>query len=190
MIKISALGKKGLSRPVRNVNFNKKIMLHEEQKTNPVLENIISEGGDDFFQYLNWTGLAGDPNLMVLSSLQHYYYDHNDLKGIRSLINLKSLNHIKHLESFLHTLYRLLPSDSYFVGCFKSCHQHRRRSPFSHPPEFLTGIINFLDKKADRRLSKNAVKGLLEENGFKVIDMTDINGMTFFWSQNGKRKWE
>jgi hypothetical protein len=171
-------------------NFDEKALSYERSRKNPVLENILSEGGNDFFRYLTWIGLAKEPNLMVLSSMHHYYYDHNDLIGIRTLINLKKLNQVRHLESFLHTLFRLLPSKAYFVGCFKSSSQNGNGASLSYPAKFFNGIINIFDSKTERSLSKKGVIKIMEENSFKIIDITDIDGMTYFWAQNVKRPGE
>jgi hypothetical protein len=170
-------------------NFRENAIPFEKYKTTPVLESILTEGGDDFFRYLTWIGLAKEPNLMVLSSMHHYYYDHKDLMGIKTLINLKKLNQVKHLESFLHTLFRILPSRAYFVGCFKSTSQNTGLS-LSRPDKFLNGILNMIDLRTERSLSKKSLAKILEQNNFKVIDISDINGMSYFWAQNGKRHGE
>jgi predicted transcriptional regulator with HTH domain len=145
---------------------------------NPVLKNILSEGGDDFYNYLSWIGLSKDPNLMVLSSSHHYYYDHNDLLGIKTLVNLKKLNQVKHLESFLHILYRILPAKAYFVGCFRNCSQNTGTARLQNPAGYINGIMNIFTGSAQRSLTKRSVTTLLEEHGFKLTDITDINGIT------------
>jgi hypothetical protein len=187
---ISNFGRTNISDKFTRANFDEKALSYEKSRTSPVLENILSEGGDGFFRYLNWIGLAKEPNLMVLSSMHHYYYDHKDLIGIRTLINLKKLNQVRHLESFLHTLFRILPSKSYFVGCFKSSSQNSTGASFSHPVKFFNGLINIFDPRTERSLSKKSVTKILEENSFKVIDITDINGVTYFWAQNVRRQGE
>jgi hypothetical protein len=167
-------------------NLKKKRSFWKGLAINPVLENIISEGGDDFFNYLNWTGLAKEPSMMVLSSMQHYYYDHSDLKGINTLVNLKKLNHIRHLESFLHILYRILPSKSHFIGYFDQSGKNGKRQPHRSSSRFFRGFIHLLDSGSERHLTKLKVRMLLEENGFTIYDMTEINGITYFWSRNSK----
>jgi hypothetical protein len=186
----SVFDKANIGDKFTRANLDEKELSYERSKINPVLENILSEGGDDFFRYLTWIGLTKEPNLMVLSSMHHYYYDHNDLIGIRTLINLKKLNQVKHLDSFLHTLFRILPSKAYFVGCFKSCSQQGNGVSISQPVKFFAGLINIFDPKTERNLSKKGAIKILEENNFKVIDITDINGMTYFWAQNVKRQGE
>jgi hypothetical protein len=44
--------------------------------------------------------------------------------------------------------------------------------------------INYLDSKIEIETDKIDVSRLLESHGFKVIDMTEINGLTYFRSQN------
>lgn len=172
---------------ITRVNFNEDFISPERTKTNPVMENILAEGGNDFYQYMTWIGLDKEPNLMVLSSMHHYYYDHDDLKGIRTLVNIKKLNQIKHLESFLHTLYRIMPSKAYFVGCFKSINHTAKGISIYQSGKFLNGLINIFDSTNNKNISKKSASKLLEDHGFKVFDITDLNGLSYFWSQNMRR---
>jgi len=166
------------------------LLSDETEGKNPILENILSEGGDDLFQYLSWIGLSKDPNLMVLSSSHHYYYDHNDLIGIKTLINMKRLNQVKHLESFLNILYRILPPKAYFVGCFRNCSPGSNFSMNNGSYKLSTGLINIFSYNSERNLTKRSVTKLLEEHHFKVVDITDINGLTYFWSQSLRKQTE
>ncbi|HBC78686.1 MAG TPA: hypothetical protein DEO60_01690 [Bacteroidales bacterium] len=190
MEQISVMGKIDVSDRLTVHYLDEKFLSSDRQAANPIMENILSEGGDDFFQYLNWTGLAKEPNLMVLSSMHHYYYDHNDLQGIRTLINLKRLNQVRHIESFLHTLYRILPSGSYFIGCFRKNDRYGSGTGFQMPARFFTNLAGIFDSRTERSMSKNSVTKLLEEHGFKVNDFTDINGMTYFCAQSLRRQCE
>jgi hypothetical protein len=190
MEQISLLERSDLSKKFAGLNTSEKIASFERSGTNPVLENILSEGGDDFFRYLSWIGLAKEPNLMVLSSMHHYYYDHNDLIGIRTLINLKRLNQVKHLESFIHTIYRILPAKAFFVGCFRNYTRNGKGLNNHQPAKFIDGLMNIFDSRSERSLSKSSVIILMEEQRFKVIDMTEINGMTYFWAQSNRKPCE
>src|SRR5665647_2486589 len=84
--------------------ISRNIISPERAVNNPVIDNLLTEGGENFLHYLHRVGLANEQNLLVLSSRRHYYYDYNDLKGLTILINLKKLNLIRHLDSFLHTV--------------------------------------------------------------------------------------
>jgi len=163
--------------------INGKLSPKEKNGYDPIFDNLISEGGINFFYFIKKMGFMNDPNLMILSSLHHYYYDLNELKGVKTLINLKMLNHVKHLDSFLCTLLRILPSNANFAGCFKENYINGYDAHFYKRARFCTGIKNILDSRTDRKLSKKEVCRLLDDHGFKVTNMTNINGITYFSSR-------
>ena len=79
---------------------------------------FAEEGREHFFNYVEWLGLDKDPNLVVLSSRHHYYYDEEEMKSVTTVVNLKELNFIKETTNFIHSIFHIMPSKSYFVGCF------------------------------------------------------------------------
>ena len=161
-----------------------KVFEPEIASLNPVLENIRSEAGTDFVQYLQFLQLEKEQNMMALSSIHHYYYDFDDLKSIRTLVNLKQLNNIKSIESFLQTVVRILPQEAIFIGYFKNDTGNRSVFSFYQTTRLFGGIVNYLDSKTNRSLTKDDVSGLLKKHRLQVIDITDINGMTYFCSRN------
>ncbi|RPI76099.1 MAG: hypothetical protein EHM47_00690 [Ignavibacteriales bacterium] len=62
------------------------------------VDNLIAEGGESFYNYVDWIGLIKDPDLIVLSAVHHYYFDNEDMKNINTVINLKQLNIIKNID--------------------------------------------------------------------------------------------
>lgn len=167
--------------------FDERRLSGEKPLASSVLDKMISEGGNDFYNYLSWIGLSGEPKIMVLSSLHHFYYDHNDLKGIGMLVNMKELNQVAHLESFLHILFRLLPCKSHFVGCFCRTKEGNGKSFRQRPVKFFQGLLSGTRFGNRRILTKDSISKLLENNGFILNDLTDINGMTYFCAQNNRR---
>lgn len=160
----------------------------DDNQNNPLFDSLVSEGGENFFHYINWLGLSKDPNLMILSSIHHYYYDFNDLKGVRTLINLKQLNQINHIETFLNNVYRVLPSKANFVGCFKDNKIHGGIAvPLYQSFKFLNSLINIIDSKTDKFMSRKDVIKLLEAHYFRIADMTEINKITFFCAESSKK---
>lgn len=150
--------------------------------------SLLSEGGESFFNYVKGLGLSKASEMMVLSSSHHYYYDETDLKNIGTLVNIKKLNMIDHIGTFLDTLFRILPPDASFVGCFtdtKSLKKSRRLSFYQYA--LLTHVINIMDSKTNHYMNRNEVINLLAANGFKMIDMTEINGITYFHAKTNKR---
>ena len=152
----------------------------EKPNFSPDNFSLTAEGGKNFFRYLKSFNLFKEPELLILSPNIHFYYDENDLKGVRTFIILKKLNLIKDLDTFLHTVFLILPENINFVGCFSD-------SKTVDGNGFLTGLStrfnNFLDSRTDHNMDKKDVSDLLEKHGFKIIDMTEMNGLTFFYSQ-------
>jgi len=165
-----------------------KVVSMDENHNNPVFENLLAEGGENFYHYINWLGLGKDPNLMVLSSIHHYYYDFNDLKGIKTLINLKKLNEINHIDTFLGNVFRVLPSKANFVGCFKD---NKIRggigAPFYQSFKLLNALINMINSRTDKFMTRKDVIKLLETHDFRIVDMTEISNITFFCAESHKK---
>ncbi|MCK7530016.1 MAG: hypothetical protein MZV63_02635 [Marinilabiliales bacterium] len=74
--------------------------------------------GLNLFRFLRHTGLFNDPGLIILSQHDYATFRAGDLDRVTTLITLRRLNLIKHLEMFLNSLVHLLPPDTNFVGCF------------------------------------------------------------------------
>jgi hypothetical protein len=143
--------------------------------------SLTAEGGKNFSHYLKSFNLFKEPDILILSPNVHFYYDENDLKNVRTFIILKKLNLIKDLDTFLHTVSLILPANVNFIGCFSDS------KPFKWDG-FLSGLstrlTNIIDLRTDHNIDKKDVSELLEKCGFNVIDMTEMNGLTFFYSQN------
>jgi hypothetical protein len=176
-----------LKRPVTNAdrkvrkNISTTKILPEARKNNLVPNKLFGEVDENFINYLNWNGLANEDNLLILSSKMHYYYDYEELKEVTTLINLKKLNLINHLDDFLHTLCSGLSPKANFIGCFSD---RKNQKGVSVTSRLYKKVINFLDSKIDVDIDRKDFSRLLESHGFKIIDMTEINGLTYFRTQN------
>jgi hypothetical protein len=171
-----------------NVDAGDKNDSMDENQNNPVFENLLAEGGENFFHYINWLGIDKDPNLMILSSIHHYYYDFNDLKGVKTIVNLKKLNQINHIDSFLSNVFHVLPPKAMFVGCFVDNKIRRGIGlPFYRSFRFLNGLINMIDSSTERFMSRKSVIKLLESHDFRIVDMTEISNITYFCAENHKK---
>lgn len=185
-----------------NANLNLLRSPIDLKGTNKTIDILLAEGGESFYNYVDWLGLVKDPNLIVLSSVHHYYFDTDDLKDVNTIINLKQLNLIKNIDVFFHSIFKIIPSKTNFIGSFldskapnrfaidniSSQYQAKNNvDPFengitSRIP-FLNMVYNLMDSKTDRSLTRKNVYLHLEEQGFKVLDMTEFNGLTFFHSR-------
>lgn len=169
------------------------------------IDKLYVEGGDSFYNYVEWIGLAKDPDMVVLSSVHHFYFDNDDLKDVNTIINLKQLNQIKYIDVFLNSIFSIIPEKSNFIGCFldrnikyektfnniisqyhgtdiKNSVDPYENGITSRVP-FLNTVYNLLDSRTDRYMTRENVYSLLNKQGFKVLDMTDLNGLTYFHSQ-------
>lgn len=164
--------------------FREKLPAVEISRTKSGIENLSSDIREDFFQYLQFLHLENEPNLVSLSSTHHYYYDFNDLKNVKTLVNLKKLNNFNNLRSFLQTIVRILPKKANFIGYFKNDTGNRSVFSFYQSAKLLNGLVNYFDFKTEISLTKKYVSRLLEEHKLKVVDITDINGMSYFCSRN------
>lgn len=152
-----------------------------EVMVNPGMDKLIAEGDGNFFHYLNSLGLENESNLLVLPSSKHYYYDNSDLKDVTTLINLKELNQIDHLDSFLNTVFDVLSPKTNFIGCF---YDKKTQKGTGLSSRIYKRFINFLDSRVDNEIDQRDVSILLESQGYKILDMTEINGKTYFLTQN------
>lgn len=170
--------------------------------TNKAINDLIDEGGDSFYNYVEWRGLIKDPDLIVLSSVHHYFFDNNELKNINTIINIKQLNLIKNIDLFFRSVFSVVPPKSNLIGCFldnktqhhlannnilSQYHTKNKIDPFengitSRIP-FLNMVYNLMDSKTNRYMTRRNVSSLLEGQHFKVLDMTELNGLIYFHSQ-------
>jgi hypothetical protein len=165
------------------------------------IDTIISEGGENFYKYIEGRGLADKQELIVLSSQHHYYYDPEEMVSLTTLVNLIELNKVKDIKNFLHSCLYYLPPNSNFVGCFTDNEKvngyelkYRSSSDSTKGLDdieygivskfpFLNMLYSLMDSKIYRYMSKAEIIKLLGEYGFKVINMTDVSGLTMFHSQ-------
>jgi hypothetical protein len=167
----------------------------------PVYKELVEEGHEDFYNYLDWLGLAKSHHLLILTSSHHYYFEVEDLKSIKTVVNLNKLNNIKSIKDFLQGIYNVLPYKCYFIGSFTDNRKHNgffpsKKSPSSIDGEdfnsesdpgpwnsFLNLLYGIIDSKTNRYLTEKGVKLYLEETGLKILDMTEFNGLTYFCTQ-------
>lgn len=165
-------------------------------------DKFASEGCEDFYNYIDWIGLAKDPDLIVLSTSHHYYYDAEEMKDVSTVINLKKINEIRQIKEFLSNIFDILPQGSFFAGYFSDNNNQsrfigddqrlqRQRARRLEAVEngivsnnsFINMMYNIMDSRTNRSMTKMAATLLLKEAGFKVLDMTELNGHTYFCAE-------
>jgi hypothetical protein len=199
-VKLNLLNNQSYARSIFRESFSVDLNV-----TNKVHEKLVAEACETFFKYLELLGLANEANLIVLPSTHHYYYDADEMKEVRAVVNMKHLNHIKDIKDFIHSIYHILSHQSFFIGTFID--RKNQNGLFSDSTAnkytiegktdavengiesripLLNMMYNFMDSRTNRHLSKQAVSLMLGEAGFKVLDMTELNGLTYFCIQKVK----
>jgi hypothetical protein len=166
---------------------------HDIVKNNPGLELLAAEGNNDLINYIEWLGLDRDPNLVVLSSVHHYYYDLEEMKNVKTVVNLIQLNQVRDIKNLFHSVYHILSPKCNFIGYFFDSKKHNGSESRNNPSDskavensilskipLLNKIYDMIDSKTNKNMSGNGVSQLLEEYGFMVLDMTELNGLTYF----------
>jgi hypothetical protein len=137
-----------------------------------------------------------------LSSKHHYYYDPKEINRTRTIVNIKELNQVRRLKPFLHSCLHFLPDAGNFIGCFidnekingyeiinlshsysdKAKDDDLENGITSRFP-FINMIYSLIDSRTNTYLSAKSISLLLKEFDFKVMDMTEYQGFTFFHSR-------
>jgi len=147
-------------------------------------------------------GLVVEPGLLVIPYKHQYFYDMEDLKGVKTIVNLTQLNHVREVRGFVQKISELLHYQASFVGCFIDNKTQKRFSDkydqlHGHRPEmtetyengiesripFINRMYSFIDSRTNRYMTRRTVSSLLNEFGFQVVSMEELNGVTYFYSR-------
>jgi hypothetical protein len=179
-----------------------KSTLSANSRISMFFEELPERVRDDFYNYLAQQDLAAETGMLVIPSNRHFFYDAEDMRKVKTVVSLKQLNHIREMKEFLKTIADLLPQKSNFIGCFID---NKTQSGFSDKYDNLPGqelekseayengiesripfinrMYSFIDSRTNRYLTRRSVKNLLEECGLQVVEMTNLHGMTYFYTQ-------
>jgi hypothetical protein len=174
------------------------------RKLNHLFSELNADVRTDLINYLEELGLVNEPAILVIPSSRHYFYDIDDMKGVKTIVNLKQLNYVREIRDFLHRVSEMLPRESNFVGCFidnrsqngfsdKYGNLPRNMSEKAEAYEngiesripFINRMYSFIDLKTNRYLTRKNVTNLLEECRLQLVEMKEINGLTYF---NARKK--
>jgi len=170
-----------------------------ESRLNRLLSELSAEVRRDLISYLEGMGLIKDPAILVIPSTRHFFYDADDIRGVKTVVNLKQLNYVREIRDFLRKVSVLIQQESSFVGCFiDNKSQNGFSDKYGNLPKhisekaevyengiesripFINRMYSFIDLKTNRYLTRRTVTNLLEECGLQLIGMTELNGLTYF----------
>jgi len=187
----------------QNMIFRQSSFLNDASN-NQLFSELSVESRGDLFGYLNQLGISDVSGLLVIPSSHHYFYNAEDLKGVKTILNLKQLNHVRDIKGFLQNIFFLLSDSSRFVGSFVdnkvqngfSDKYHNRYKSLSERTNayengiesripFINRLYNLIDSKTNTYLTRRTVSNIIQDSGLQIVSMTDVNGMTYFCSQKG-----
>jgi hypothetical protein len=138
-----------------------------------VINIMTSENSSDFYKYIVKLGIVKkDPKLLILSSKHHFYYEIDEMKNIKTVINLKQLNDIDSLNDFLK-LINDLQKNTILCGCFTNY-------KFFWSKKYYEMFLALIDLKMKRLISESNARSLLIAQNYKILDMKEINQITYF----------
>jgi hypothetical protein len=183
----------------RQPGLNSRMSSSRMMKLNHLFAELNAEVRQDLIRYLEEMGPVNETSILVIPSSRHYFYDAEDMKGVKTVVNLKQLNYVREIRDFLHNISKMLPHESHFVGCFiDNRTQNGFADKYSNLPRnlsekaeayengiesripFINRMYSFIDLKTNRYLTKKTVSNLLEECSLQIIGMAEINGLTYF----------
>jgi hypothetical protein len=198
----------GQLRQVNEFYTEQKTVLFQENpyidvnENKPVYQKLAAAGCVKYFAYIHWLGLADDPGLIVLPSDHHFFYEAEDLKEVKTIVNQKELNYLKNIKDFIYSISCNLAHKSFFIGSFfegtspirffPGLNSHHDPITGKHDKEmkeiisgnsFFKMTGNLIGFKSSRYLTRRAVRLLLEDSYLKLVDMTEIKRLTYFCVQ-------
>ena len=162
---------------------------------------LSDEDCEDFYYYIEWLGLPKNNNTLVLPISNHYYYQPKDFEEMDNIVNLRCLNQIRNLKSFLRSIHSNLKPNCYFTGCFTDNNKrilstdvinnvsgrgdnHAQHDiKVSKASIFKERVNRLIDLRNNIKFSKDSVKSILKDIGFIVLGMSELNGKTYFCAQ-------
>lgn len=168
--------------------------VHTEKSRELILEHSNKEVLDYFESFIDVTDR--DTFVSINSSDTDLFHD----RAIRNWVSLKKINNVRHINKYFELINSILDNDSIFIGCLETFSARRKRKMINKFPVIgeLYFMIEFLFKRIlpklsltkkyyfnftkgqDRLLSKAEGLGRLVSCGFKIMDVKNISGMTYF----------
>jgi len=163
---------------MENTNKVKDKIQQVEQNEN-IFNALKNENNKNFFYYLSMLNLEKNGNTLILSSIHHYYYDFNEIKKVKTIIQGKELNKLSDIDKFFKNIIKVLSPDSNFIGCFRDNKIHKDN--ILKRLKITDWLINKLYDKPNYYLSRKKIIKLLNKHNLKIMDITELDNMTYFY---------
>jgi hypothetical protein len=167
---------------------------------NYVKEAIVSECGEEAYDFINLNSNFDDPKVLYVSTTTRFNIQFQPDKYFTQIVNFRRINDIQYINKFFETVNRKLPMGGYFIGCAERKEQRKKRILGKFPPvinrcfyfvdfvvkrifpKFLLTkkIYFYLTRGNNRVVSRAEVLGRLYSCGFEVIEERDIRNQFYF----------
>jgi hypothetical protein len=182
-----------------DVNLNPILSSLSLEVAGEAVDQLITEGGDDFYNYLKKIGLVKE-ELIILSSRHGYFYGEEEMINAKTIVNLKELNQIPDIKSFFNSQLEILPQKCNYVGCFVNSAKHDHHKLRSGSADKMTHsdlidlgiysqypllnrLYSIFDSRTNSNMTERSVTLLFRLHGFEMKNMSECDGITFFHSQ-------
>lgn len=163
-------------------------------------ELLIKEQGSDAADFISLNVDISSSDTHILKTNLLFPVEAIEDGSIDSIVNLNKINDIRGINDFFKAVNSKLPLDGKFIGCFEGQAQRRRRilkkytfllaqiyflSDFIFKRVFPKLLLTrwfyfFITAGRNRVISKAESLGRLVFSGFDIIDVKEINGLTYF----------
>lgn len=133
---------------------------------------FLKKENKDFYKYIDTFNYIN--KILILPYKNHFFFTSDEVQNYKIILNLKELNYIKNLNTFLSSL-QCISSNSVFCGCFKN-----NKSKSHKYVKFLISILHIFDYNMERLLSEREINSFFNTYKFKIFNVTEINNLTYF----------
>jgi len=180
----------------------KEAVVHSDNHVDPVvlLEAVTEECGEQAASFINAHVDLEDNRTLVTSTLTRFNILRQPDDRFHTIVNLRRINDIRHLNRFFESVNHKLPNQGTFIGCGETAGQRMRRILRKYPPlinrfvyilDYIVkrifpkfyptrGIYFFLTRGNNRVLSHAEILGRLYACGFEIREEQFVNGLYFF----------
>jgi hypothetical protein len=175
---------------------------HSDMHVDPsvLMEAISEECGEKAAAYIHNHVNLEDPGTMITSTTTRFNILRQPDKQYSTIVNLRRINDIRHLNRFFEAVNHKLPNKGIFIGCAETADMRRRRILRKYPPVInrivyildyiikrifpkfypTRGIYFFLTRGNNRVLTHAEILGRLYACGFEIKEEQYVNGLYFF----------
>ena len=136
----------------------------------------------DFYNYIYQYDLIKQrKSTLIIPERGHFFYDTDELKKIKIIIDCRELNNLHNLRNFVDILSKITQKEVIFYGRFQNIVYDKNLNLISKITNYLRHSLNNHFKF--QILSKKEVIELFRKYGFKIYYTKKISGITYFYAK-------